>query len=99
MPNHGVSRLERVYSLDALRGLAALSLVFWHWQHFFSLAHPPRRSISRNCRSMTGSSCCMTTDGSRSLAVLSSMSRTCVEIGVIVMEGRDESMREVLIEE
>jgi peptidoglycan/LPS O-acetylase OafA/YrhL len=23
------------YSLDALRGLAALSVVFWHWQHFF----------------------------------------------------------------
>lgn len=26
---------ERFYSLDALRGLAALSVVFWHWQHFF----------------------------------------------------------------
>jgi peptidoglycan/LPS O-acetylase OafA/YrhL len=23
------------YSLDALRGLAALSVVFWHWGHFF----------------------------------------------------------------
>jgi len=23
------------YSLDALRGLAALGVVFWHWQHFF----------------------------------------------------------------
>jgi peptidoglycan/LPS O-acetylase OafA/YrhL len=23
------------YSLDALRGLAALIVVFWHWQHFF----------------------------------------------------------------
>jgi peptidoglycan/LPS O-acetylase OafA/YrhL len=23
------------YSLDILRGLAALSVVFWHWQHFF----------------------------------------------------------------
>jgi peptidoglycan/LPS O-acetylase OafA/YrhL len=25
----------RLYSLDALRGLAALTIVFWHWQHFF----------------------------------------------------------------
>src|SRR5204863_1842819 len=26
---------ERFHSLDVLRGLAALSVVFWHWQHFF----------------------------------------------------------------
>ena len=26
---------SRFYSLDALRGAAALSVVFWHWQHFF----------------------------------------------------------------
>ncbi|STQ90717.1 acyltransferase family protein [Iodobacter fluviatilis] len=26
---------ERFYSLDALRGIAALCVVFWHWQHFF----------------------------------------------------------------
>ena len=26
---------SRLYSLDALRGIAALSVVFWHWQHFF----------------------------------------------------------------
>src|SRR5437762_3835756 len=25
---------KRLYSLDVLRGLAALSVVFWHWQHF-----------------------------------------------------------------
>lgn len=25
----------RFYSLDVLRGFAALSVVFWHWQHFF----------------------------------------------------------------
>ena len=25
----------RFYSLDVLRGLAALCVVFWHWQHFF----------------------------------------------------------------
>lgn len=27
--------VRRFYSLDVLRGLAALSVVFWHWQHFF----------------------------------------------------------------
>ena len=26
---------ERLYTLDALRGVAALSVVLWHWQHFF----------------------------------------------------------------
>ena len=26
---------KHLYSLDALRGLAALSVVFWHWKHFF----------------------------------------------------------------
>lgn len=25
----------RFHSLDALRGLAALAVVFWHWQHFY----------------------------------------------------------------
>lgn len=28
--------LRRFYSLDALRGVAALSVVLWHWQHFFN---------------------------------------------------------------
>ena len=27
----------RLYSLDALRGLAALAVIFWHWQHFFCI--------------------------------------------------------------
>lgn len=27
--------IERLHSLDVLRGLAALSVVLWHWQHFF----------------------------------------------------------------
>lgn len=27
---------ERIYSLDVLRGIAALSVVLWHWQHFFA---------------------------------------------------------------
>ncbi len=26
---------KRLYALDALRGIAALAVVFWHWQHFF----------------------------------------------------------------
>ncbi|KII33654.1 acyltransferase [Pseudomonas fluorescens] len=26
---------ERLFTLDIVRGLAALSVVFWHWQHFF----------------------------------------------------------------
>jgi peptidoglycan/LPS O-acetylase OafA/YrhL len=26
---------DRLYSLDVLRGVAALAVVFWHWQHFF----------------------------------------------------------------
>lgn len=28
-------RQDRLHSLDALRGLAALTVVFWHWRHFF----------------------------------------------------------------
>jgi len=27
-------RSRRFYSLDVLRGVAALAIVFWHWQHF-----------------------------------------------------------------
>ncbi|MGL4524241.1 MAG: acyltransferase family protein, partial [Spirochaetia bacterium] len=39
---------ERFYSLDALRGIAALSVVFWHWQHFFfSGSTPGKLDISR----------------------------------------------------
>ena len=30
--------LKRLYSLDALRGVAALSVVVWHWQHFFAIS-------------------------------------------------------------
>ena len=29
------ARPRRFYSLDVLRGTAALTVVFWHWQHFF----------------------------------------------------------------
>jgi peptidoglycan/LPS O-acetylase OafA/YrhL len=28
--------ITRFYSLDILRGVAALGVVFWHWQHFFA---------------------------------------------------------------
>lgn len=35
MSTHAETRPERIYSLDVLRGIAALSVVFWHWQHFF----------------------------------------------------------------
>ena len=31
---------KRLTSLDALRGIAALSVVFWHWQHFFAIRGP-----------------------------------------------------------
>jgi peptidoglycan/LPS O-acetylase OafA/YrhL len=31
----GENRIERFYSLDVLRGVAALGVVLWHWQHFF----------------------------------------------------------------
>ncbi|MCX7320498.1 MAG: acyltransferase [Hyphomicrobiales bacterium] len=30
----------RLTSIDALRGLASLAVVFWHWQHFFPTAAP-----------------------------------------------------------
>jgi peptidoglycan/LPS O-acetylase OafA/YrhL len=33
-----VAPLKRLYSLDALRGAAALSVVLWHWQHFFAIS-------------------------------------------------------------
>lgn len=32
---------SRMYPLDVLRGLAALCVVFWHWQHFFYVADVP----------------------------------------------------------
>lgn len=35
------SESPRLYSLDVLRGIAALSVVFWHWQHFYSLSSAP----------------------------------------------------------
>lgn len=32
---------DRFYSLDALRGLAALGVALWHWQHFFAIGTMP----------------------------------------------------------
>lgn len=32
---------KRFHSLDVLRGLAALAVVFWHWQHFFCVGTAP----------------------------------------------------------
>ena len=28
---------SRLYSIDALRGVAALAVVVWHWQHFYAI--------------------------------------------------------------
>lgn len=36
-PLADIASSRRLHSLDALRGVAALSVVFWHWQHFFAL--------------------------------------------------------------
>lgn len=33
---------NKIYSLDVLRGLAALAVVFWHWQHFFYFGDEPK---------------------------------------------------------
>ena len=32
----GRDPIERFHGLDALRGVAAVGVVFWHWQHFFA---------------------------------------------------------------
>lgn len=42
MSNWLDAKPERLYSLDCLRGLAALSVVFWHWQHFFFVGASPQ---------------------------------------------------------
>src|SRR5579862_3938899 len=28
---------KRLYSIDALRGVGALAIIFWHWQHFWAV--------------------------------------------------------------
>jgi peptidoglycan/LPS O-acetylase OafA/YrhL len=37
----------RLHALDTLRGIAALSIVFWHWQHFFALSGSWQEGWSR----------------------------------------------------
>ena len=39
------SGAERLYALDVLRGIAALSVVFWHWQHFFYVGDDARNLV------------------------------------------------------
>ncbi len=39
--------LQRFFVLDAVRGVAALSVVFWHWQNFFSNGTVPS-SVTRH---------------------------------------------------
>lgn len=39
------SDAERLYALDVLRGVAALSVVFWHWQHFFYVGDDARNLV------------------------------------------------------
>jgi peptidoglycan/LPS O-acetylase OafA/YrhL len=41
MNNPNLPFPKRIYSLDVLRGIAALSVVFWHWQHFFYIGATP----------------------------------------------------------
>lgn len=43
----GVDGVIRFYSLDALRGIAALSVVMYHWIHFFYVGTAPHYDISR----------------------------------------------------
>ena len=33
-----MTAIKRLTALDALRGIAALAVVAWHWQHFFSIS-------------------------------------------------------------
>jgi peptidoglycan/LPS O-acetylase OafA/YrhL len=37
----------RLHALDTLRGVAALCVVFWHWQHFFALSGTWQEGWSR----------------------------------------------------
>jgi peptidoglycan/LPS O-acetylase OafA/YrhL len=41
MPTASPSPVDRLHALDVLRGFAALSVVFWHWQHFFYVGNAP----------------------------------------------------------
>ncbi len=41
---------KRLTSLDALRGVAALSVVVWHWQHFFAIGGDWQEGWSRTAQ-------------------------------------------------
>ena len=41
-------RTQRYETLDALRGVAALSVVFWHWQWLYSLPGPAPELVDRS---------------------------------------------------
>jgi peptidoglycan/LPS O-acetylase OafA/YrhL len=45
---------DRLHSLDALRGVAALSVVFWHWQHFFFEGPAPAPSFRIEAQPLFG---------------------------------------------
>lgn len=40
-PHGAAAPAARLHSLDALRGIAALTVVFWHWSHFFYVGTEP----------------------------------------------------------
>lgn len=44
------ARATRLESLDALRGIAALAVVFWHWQHFWYVGYRADASFSRTAQ-------------------------------------------------
>jgi peptidoglycan/LPS O-acetylase OafA/YrhL len=39
--------MKRLHALDTLRGVAALAIVIWHWQHFFALTGTWQEGWSR----------------------------------------------------
>ncbi|MEN4216247.1 acyltransferase [Serratia marcescens] len=39
---------NKIYSLDILRGVAALAVVFWHWQHFFYVGDSAKDVVFEN---------------------------------------------------
>ena len=45
MPSNKQHFPERLYSLDALRGFAALAVILWHWKGFFVLGKTPAAHV------------------------------------------------------
>jgi peptidoglycan/LPS O-acetylase OafA/YrhL len=48
MNDYNISTPRRFYSLDVARGIAALIIVFWHWQHFFFKGTVPGNPLVSN---------------------------------------------------